>query len=648
MKNKSKFLSLSTIFIVANIIFIVYISSLLINTGYEFVSVYDDSYIFYQYADQFLKGNFFQYHDDMVRTDGVTSKLYLGLILLIRLVCPDNNWLVIINYLTGHLFFLISIYLFYKVMKNYMSEYWSLMGTLCFTLTPNIQWAFYSNMDSQLFVFLFIIFLFALVNKHEKLLFFVTMLFIFTRPEAVILSLFIMIFVRQKKYLIPFFVLIIYFVLRKLVFGTIPVNSFVYSSFNGDFFNLYPEILKQFFAFIFYDIKFNSLFIPGFVFLSVYSALGHLTGPAYPGRPDRNQRFLAFIYLFFCTLILFMNYPRPDTFLRYLTPMFPLTLLFFFLLLNGSSFCDISKKRIITIVIFLNILMSITCAHSFSKMGKNLYFQHISTAKWLNNCTKNKSGLLCGDVGVFGFFTKFPITDLVGLVSKNTVGMINYGDGLLYEEIMRSERKPDYAVLFDRLANLSGTSIFKKIKKFDYYDKLHYRSKEISVYELDWKKSKESKIFPYDKKFDVLDSLNVSDRISEKEHEYKATGLPGQEFLTFVKESNNVIDGGRIVNDEKLTMNIKKRQSKKPMSLVWRGNTTGAILIHLHVNDIFIKELVLKPDIIDGEFSYYKIELEDKEIGKQVSEKLKIRIVNPEINLIPLRETFYFKLYSVK
>ncbi len=398
-----------------------------------------------------------------------------------------------------------------------------------------------------------------------------------------------------------------------------------------------------------YDVKSNCLLIPGFVFLSVFSAFGYLIGPT---RPDTKKRFLAFIYIFFCFLILFMYYPSPDTFLRYITPMFPLTILFFFLLLDGSSFSETSKRGIIAIIISFNILMSFSCANSFAKMGKNLYFQHISAAQWLNSCTKSRSGLLCGDVGVFGFFTSFPITDLVGLVSKNTIGMINYGDGMLFEEIIKTDKKPDYAALFDRLSNLSGTSIFKRIKKFEYYDKLHYRSKIISVYELDWTKAGEIDKFPYDKKYDVLDSLNVCDRTSEKEHEYYNSGLPGQKFITFVKESNNIIDGGRIVNDETMNFNIDNLKPANKLFLVWRGKTTGAILVHLHINDRLIvkdsdmKDFVIKPDIIDGDFSYYKLSISREEIGNLNSKKVKIRIVNPAMNLIPLRETFYYKLYQ--
>lgn len=642
MTEKTNWTFITFFMFLATLIFISYLTALLVNTNYEFVSVYDDSYIFYQFADEILDGHPFQYHKDMVRTDGVTSKLYLLLVLLMRFICPDINFLVIVNYLTGHVFFLISIFLFYRVIAHYASEKVSLAGTFLFTLSPNIHWAFFSNMDSQLMTFLFCIFMYSLVYQKQKLLFAVTVTFVFTRPEALLLSIVIAFSVREKKYLALIGIIGAYFYIRYNLFGSFQVNSYVYSTIHGDFFNVYTDLLKQCCRYLFFDPDLTSYFFPGLVLGGMYYALGQISGP------DRTMKSLALIYVLFFFMIVFLNYPRPDTFLRYLSFLHPLTILFIVLLISKTSISMDGRKVIVMILAVFNLMMMGACIGRFAKMGKHLYFNHVAAAKWLNACGEIKDGLLCGDVGVLGFMSEFPIVDLVGLVSADTIGFVNHGDGVLFEHLMSLSRKPNYAALDDRVPSLSGTSIFRKVISFHHYDEKLYRSRDMTIYRLDWNKAVDRTVFPQDQELIELDSVNIADLGSEASHRYRHTSLPGQRLPSFVFESNGIIEGGRAVNDETMTFDVSRKKPGKAILFVWRGNLSGANLIHVHVNGQFYCESVVRPDIVDEKFAYYRVKLDKQSILDYTDAEMTVRIVNPEMNLIPIREVYSIKLYSEK
>lgn len=445
----------------------------------------DDPWIHLQFAKNLHDYGSFSYYKNEMVTSGSTSPLYTFL-LAIGFFVTQNE--MILSYVLGIMFFLISGVYFYLLLQKYFPEHRSYIvgGVGLLLFEPRLQWAALSGMETTLFVALLLATLYYYVRQQWKIFGISAGLLIWSRPEAL---LFVSILFIDKLYQ--------HYVQRRSMKGKK----------SNDQHNLY-DILKPalppllilwggYFAF--------NLYLSGFLFPNTYAAkLKYYAS----GNANYWQDVIGFLsnghlsLLWFVVLIgfgkiivdilqrkttphvpsaLFVgamviafgnNLPRLYQEGRYLMPILP-----FIIILGISGIktsVEIIKKIIpvirqqrlstvlVSIIMLVLVIQFMTASWNkrseYQKACQHINGLQVQTARWIKEHLPEQSIIATHDIGAIAFYSGRRVVDMVGLVSPEFIYSIGQIDKLL--DLLRFHKVTHLATLVGFLDIVNSELLF--------------------------------------------------------------------------------------------------------------------------------------------------------------------------------------------
>ncbi len=186
----------------------------------------DDQFILYRYIQNISDGNGFVYNvgENVLGATTITFTLLASLLAFLLPFVSVPDVVAILN------IFLISFgaVFFYKVARLFINQQYSLIAVIIFAL--NLSKVIPEGMETSLFILLSFMFFYYLLSKRFYLSSIFLSLLVLTRPDAVIIALFALIYWYQHSSLektIRYILLSILITIPWLVFATFYFGSFV-------------------------------------------------------------------------------------------------------------------------------------------------------------------------------------------------------------------------------------------------------------------------------------------------------------------------------------------------------------------------------------------------------------------------------------
>jgi len=415
----------------------------------------DDPWIHLTFAKNLIQYFSFSYFKDEMVTAGSTSPLYTILISFGFLI--TNNEMVL-SYIVGILFFVLSSLAFYKLSSfEFLKE--NILAMLCvgiFIIDKWINFIAVSGMETTMFIFILI--LCAYFYRERKAVPFAVLLglIMWTRPDGVAFigaiiidyalvriyfknQLYLKLFseVDLKKIGIIFLGIIgLYFAMNLVLSGSILPNTYsakltYYSpEFRNRFDFLETEVWEYFKAGAYYVLMI------GFIFSFL-----KLLFDIYKKTYNQNTLYIAFILLL--VLIYFIKLPYAHRFGRYMMPIIP-----FFILVGTIGFRDLARliskytnnallsKSILYILFIITYFIGINNydqnRKEYAEQSKYIYDRQVKAAMWIKDNTNENDVIATHDVGAIGYYGNRKIVDVAGLITPELIKKINDRDYVKY------------------------------------------------------------------------------------------------------------------------------------------------------------------------------------------------------------------------
>jgi hypothetical protein len=392
----------------------------------------DDAWIHQTYARNLAHTFKWEYIPGLV-SGGSTSPLWT--ILLVPGHFFRNEFYLVWTFVLSNLIFVCSAIFFEKIIrfnKNYSSKY-PIAGIL-FCFEWHIAWVTSSGMETILYIFLFLLFIHALLKKEpgfSKSLVIISIL-VWVRPDGLTLlgpwTLMVLFNLLKNKFsfksLIPaliFFLLSIslYIGFNHLITGSLFPNTFY---------------AKQAEYAVYYETTFLSrivkmmvipitgvgvLLIPGFIYQIIVCFR------------KMEIRWIGMVFWFFGYLSIYAA-KLPVTYQhgRYIIPTIPI-----FLIISLYGYFNINKNVSIPIPKTINKAWKIAMClilFIFFYLGFDIYAtdvaiiesEMVKTSKWINLNTNREIVIGAHDIGALGFFGDRKIIDLAGLITPDVIPFI--------------------------------------------------------------------------------------------------------------------------------------------------------------------------------------------------------------------------------
>ncbi|MDQ3022180.1 MAG: hypothetical protein M3R36_16655 [Bacteroidota bacterium] len=444
----------------------------------------DDTWIHFQFADNFVKGYFFQFNPGEPAA-GTTSPFYV--IVLGTTSFLIKNFIVNSIFLSA-LFFLLSCIFIYKISlsifksensplksitSNYISaESISLIVSLLTVFAGRFAWAALSGMETTMFTFFCILGIyFHIKNLQSKKFTLIPALFLslatVSRPEGFLLfGLYLAdVFLNLKKdkvfkkniFTLAFSILIFLIItFPYLIFSYSITGHFFPNTFRGQGGNLtfIPDFYYLFRA-IAYFIS-DNLIIGLLYIVSVFFYFKNIN-KYFTDLKYLNLIFLWIILLPLVSSILIPNYRHH---LRYLIPLIPfvniagmyiLMLLFkknYFLKIKGILF---KRKNSLALIILLSFVYYIVFAVALGKNTDNINNQQVKLAGWVSENVGRNETIALNDIGAITFINKNRIIDMAGLVTPELLRYRTYRweDNLDSINYLLKKNNVSYIIIYD-------------------------------------------------------------------------------------------------------------------------------------------------------------------------------------------------------
>ncbi|HQY52180.1 MAG TPA: hypothetical protein PLD63_07410 [Ignavibacteria bacterium] len=444
----------------------------------------DDTWIHFQFADNFAHGNFFEYNPGEP-TAGTTSPLYVVIMGLTSFVIP--NFIVNSLILSG-LFYILTCIFVYKIsLFLFQSQYsplkvsadsfitpekLSLLASMLTVFAGRFAWASMSGMETTLFTF----FTLAGVYSHLKnlrnnnLTLLPSLMFALSavlRPEGmliysiyafdVMLNLFKDKTVKQYSVkfitgLIIFLIIVLpYFIFSYYISGHFFPNTF---RGQGGGLSLIPNFtyLRIVVHFIFRDnfITGSLLFI--FIFYYFRNIKKYFKEMEYIN--------LIALWTIFLPLISSVLIPNWRHHVRYTMPLIPfiniIAVYYLIILLNKSFLLKLnsffySKKYAPALLVLFSFFYYIIYAAALGKNVDNINSQQVKLAEWVKNNVGRDETIGINDIGAIKFISKNRIIDMAGLVTPEILQYRTYtwDDNLDSMNYLLKKNDVSYIVIYD-------------------------------------------------------------------------------------------------------------------------------------------------------------------------------------------------------
>lgn len=444
----------------------------------------DDTWIHFQFADNFSKGYFFEFNPGEP-TAGTTSPLYVVVMGITSFMI--KNFFINSIFLSAFFYFLSCIFIYktsliifnyeYKITKyifsaNITPEFISFIVSMLTVFTGRFAWSALSGMETTMFTFFCITGIYTHINnlKANKFTVFPALLLSLatvSRPEGFLLFglyLFDVLinFAKEKlikKYLLKFLFSILIFLiitLPYLIFSYSISGYFFPNTFRGQGGNLnYIPNFHYLCEILFYFLTDNIItgllcFISGiYYFLNLKKYFNEFK--------FLNLIFLWIIFLPIVSSVLIPNWRHH---LRYLIPLIPfVNLIAMFMLMNlldKNYFAKmrnliLMKRGPIASLILISFVYYIVYAVALGKNTDNINNQQVKLANWVHENVGRNETIALNDIGAITFINKNRIIDMAGLVTPELLRYRSYTwrDNLDSIKYLLKKNNVSYIIIYD-------------------------------------------------------------------------------------------------------------------------------------------------------------------------------------------------------
>lgn len=443
----------------------------------------DDTWIHFQFADNFSKGFFFQYNPGEL-TAGTTSPLYVVILGTFNFLFGN---FMISSLILSFAFYILSCFAVYKISffifseansplipfsNSYTSEYISLIITMLTVFSGRIAWASLSGMETTIFIFFCLAGVYSHIKNLKKGNFTLlpALMFAFasvSRPEGYLLSLFYfldfvlnMIYIGEfkKKMLMLISSLILYSVITVpyLVFSYLVSGDFFPNTFRGQggFFRFVPEFEFLRIAAIYF---FRDNFITAMLyFFSIVYYLANIK------KYFSEFRYVNLIFLWIIILPVALSVLVPNWrhHVRYLIPLIPyinFASVWVLLILLNSEFLAglkniiLRRKYLISFIVLFSFIYYIVFALALGKNTDNINDQQVYLAGWVRDNVKRNETIAVNDIGAITFISKNRVIDMAGLITPEVLNYRKYQwkDNLDSLNLLLKNNKVTYLIIYD-------------------------------------------------------------------------------------------------------------------------------------------------------------------------------------------------------
>lgn len=444
----------------------------------------DDTWIHFQFADNFSRGHFFEFNQGEP-VAGTTSPLYVVVLALVSFIL--HNFIVNSIFLSA-LFYILSCIFIYKLSlivfdKNNFPfndfdihiapELVSLLVALLTAVTGRFVWSAMSGMETTMFTFFCIagIYLHLKNLEGKKITLMPALMFSLatvSRPEGFLLfGLYmadLILNFKKNHFQKNFFKNVI---LASVIFLAITIPYFLFSySVSGSFLpntfrgqgggiNFIPD-LKYVMATIITLLEDN--FVTGILYsVCFYYYIKNIR------KNFEELRYvnLVFIWIFLLPLVSSILIPNYRHHLRYQIPLIPfinlasvyvlLILFFSYNKKRAGSKLFLTGKKIFYAVLLISGISFFIYAIEIGKNTDNINNQQLKIAEWVGKNVDRNETLALNDIGAITFINKNRIIDMAGLVTPEFLRYRTYSwkDNLDSMNYLLKKNNVNYIIIYD-------------------------------------------------------------------------------------------------------------------------------------------------------------------------------------------------------
>jgi len=444
----------------------------------------DDTWIHFRFADNFIKGYFFQYNPGEP-TAGTTSPLYVVILGITSLIIPN---FIINSVFLSCLFYIFSCIIVYKIsllifqssnfkfndkIPSYLTpQKLSLIISLLTVFAGRFAWAAMSGMETTLFTFFTLagVYFYLKDLRSDSFSVLPSLMFALSavlRPEGMLIySIYAfgitLNFVKDKtlkENLSKFALYILIFLmiaLPYLIFSYNVSGHFFPNTFRGQGggFSLIPN--------------FNYLRIVGFFFLRDNLVTGLLYfGFIFYYFSNYKRYFSEFKYLnlialwaIFLPLISSVLIPNWRHHVRYSMPLIPFvniiavyTLVVVFQKQYFHKLTDYLRPKRITpvIIILISFIYYFVYAVALGKNVDNINSQQVKLAEWVQLNVRRNETIAVNDIGAITFLSNNRVIDMAGLITPEILRYRTYtwADNLDSLNYLLKKNDVTYIIIYD-------------------------------------------------------------------------------------------------------------------------------------------------------------------------------------------------------
>ncbi|MHB8336401.1 MAG: hypothetical protein ACYC6P_11405 [Ignavibacteriaceae bacterium] len=398
----------------------------------------DDTYIYLQYTRNIIQHNQIAFNLGE-KSYAFTSPLWLFLIVLGSLVSGNT---VVVPEILSVLFSCLTITVWWYFLRKYSLSYLLfLIFMLYIVLDPNLLKHSHMGMEASLSYFLssvLIFFVFGGTPKKKLLLIgMIVGLFILVRPESILLSLILIVWLYKKenfgiKDITKVFSYSLIVNIPWIIFSLLYFHQLLPSTF-GVKGASYPLGLKFFQNLkVGIEILIGNYFIPLIIIISLslkYKDVRKISEITFS---------VIIVYIFFYSIFISNEF----VYARYFCIIFPLLNFNLFTVSRKINFTQRPNVRWAFLFLSIILIQSLIISSINNRLFKFEENSEKEIIKWVNANTPFNSVIVRGRIGEIGFLTKRKILDPVGLINPEITKY--YLSKRINDFYI--EKKPDYII----------------------------------------------------------------------------------------------------------------------------------------------------------------------------------------------------------
>ena len=444
----------------------------------------DDTWIHFQFADNFAKGYFYQYNPGEY-TAGTTSPLYVIVLGTVSFLLKN---FIVSSVFISSLFYLLSCIFIYKisliifkvtgVLTGILSssgitpEYISLLTAILTAFTGRIVWSALSGMETTMFMFFCILGIYYHIKNLRSGKFSLLPPLFFSlaaasRPEGYLLFMIYLFDIAAnliKVKALKANILNLFFAIMIFAIITFPYLIFSYTI-SGHFFpntfrgqggglSLIPNFNYLRIALIYF---FRDNFITGSLY--IFSVIFYIYNIK---KYFQELRLLNLMFLWTLLLPIVMSVLIPNWrhHVRYLIPLLPVVNLIAFYILFRLIEMDVfiklkqkvlEKKSLLNAIVLFSFIYYIVYAVALGKNTDNINSQQVKLAEWVRDNVGRNETIALNDIGAITFINKNRIIDMAGLVTPEILKYRTYtwDDNLDSLNYLLKKNNVSYIIIYD-------------------------------------------------------------------------------------------------------------------------------------------------------------------------------------------------------